>query len=380
MKFLIVDTYYPRFLQSALPAILAAGGDYETMRERILELRFGTADFYSRNLKKLGHDAQDIIFNCAPLQQQWVSQYGSAPLPAGIRLPARLAHLPLVRRFVRNDESLLAMALQQIRRERPDILYLQDLNLFSRDLLNQLRDEGSIGMAVGQIACPMPEWEFLDGLDLILTSFPHYVDRFRARGIASEYFRIGFDPVVLQDIGTVTRDIACSFVGGISPSHAGRLNLLEHLARETDISFYGYGADSLAASSPIRSRHHGEAWSLDMYRYLARSRVTLNVHIDAAENNANNMRLYEATGCGALLVTDQKDNLAELFEPGKEIVTYGSPDEAVEKIRYYTSHPEEASAIAAAGQQRTLREHSYAHRMSEMVDLVGPYFAKRKGK
>lgn len=380
MKFLIVDTYYPRFLQSALPAILAAGGDYETMRERILELRFGTADFYSRNLKKLGHDAQDIIFNCAPLQQQWVSQYGSAPLPAGIRLPARLARLPLVRRFVRNDESLLAMALQQIRRERPDILYLQDLNLFSRDLLNQLRDEGSIGMAVGQIACPMPEWEFLDGLDLILTSFPHYVDRFRARGIASEYFRIGFDPVVLQDIGTVTRDIACSFVGGISPSHAGRLNLLEHLARETDISFYGYGADSLAASSPIRSRHHGEAWSLDMYRYLARSRVTLNVHIDAAENNANNMRLYEATGCGALLVTDQKDNLAELFEPGKEIVTYGSPDEAVEKIRYYTSHPEEASAIAAAGQQRTLREHSYAHRMSEMVDLVGPYFAKRKGK
>jgi spore maturation protein CgeB len=226
----------------------------------------------------------------------------------------------------------------------------------------------------------MPEWEFLDGLDLILTSFPHYVDRFRARGIASEYFRIGFDPVVLQDIGAVTRDIACSFVGGISPSHAGRLNLLEHLARETDISFYGYGADSLAASSPIRSRHHGEAWSLDMYRYLARSRVTLNVHIDAAENNANNMRLYEATGCGALLVTDQKDNLAELFEPGKEIVTYGSPDEAVEKIRYYTSHPEEASAIAAAGQQRTLREHSYAHRMSEMVDLVGPYFAKRKGK
>ncbi len=380
MKFLIVDTYYPRFLQSALPAIMAAGGDYETMRERILELRFGTADFYSRNLKKLGHDAQDIIFNCAPLQQQWVSQYGSAPLPAGIRLPARLARLPLVRRFVRNDESLLAMALQQIRRERPDILYLQDLNLFSRDLLNQLRDEGSIGMAVGQIACPMPEWEFLDGLDLILTSFPHYVDRFRARGIASEYFRIGFDPVVLQDIGTVTRDIACSFVGGISPSHAGRLNLLEHLARETDISFYGYGADSLAASSPIRSRHHGEAWSLDMYRYLARSRVTLNVHIDAAENNANNMRLYEATGCGALLVTDQKDNLAELFEPGKEIVTYGSPDEAVEKIRYYTSHPEEASAIAAAGQQRTLREHSYAHRMSEMVDLVGPYFAKRKGK
>ncbi|KDB08743.1 hypothetical protein LIG30_2201 [Burkholderia sp. lig30] len=380
MKLLIVDTYYPRFLTAAMPQVMSGGGDYASLLEKVLRLRFGTADFYSRNLQALGHDAQDLIFNCEPLQQQWALENGVTPLRAGLRVPTRIARWPLVRRFARANDSMLGIALQQIRHARPDILYLQDLNLFSRDLLQQLRDEGSIGIAVGQIACPMPEWEYLDGLDLILTSFPHYVGRFRERGIASEYFRIGFDPIVLDEIGKPARDHACTFVGGISAAHAGRLNLLEQLAREVDMTFYGYGADGLDRNSPIRPRHQGEAWSLGMYTALARSRITVNVHIDAAENNANNMRLYEATGCGALLVTDEKANLAELFEPEREVVTYRSPQEAVEKIRYYMDHPQEASAIALAGQARTLREHTYRHRMDELVDILTPYLRKRRTK
>jgi spore maturation protein CgeB len=378
MKFLIVDSYYPRFLASAMPHVLEGGGDYSTLLERVLQLRFGTADFYSRNLRALGHDADDIIFNCDHLQQQWARENGSFSLPTGLRLPNRLARFSLLRRFFGEIKgSMLDIALQQIRRARPDVLYLQDLNLFSSEVLQQLRAEGSIGIAVGQIACPLPEWKFLDGLDLILTSFPHYVPRFRDRGISSEYFRIGFEPAVLDEIGGVARDHACTFVGGISPAHEGRLHLLEHLARNVDMTFYGYGIDSLDRSSPIVPRHRGEAWSLDMYKALARSRITVNVHIDAAENNANNMRLYEATGCGALLVTDAKNNLAELFESEHEVVTYRDAGEAVEKIRYYLDHPDEAEVIARAGQARTLREHTYGNRMAELVSIVSPYLAKR---
>lgn len=380
MKLLIVDTYYPHFLTAVMPQVLYGGGDYATLLERVLRLRFGTADFYSRNLQALGHEAQDLIFNCEPLQRQWALENGVTPLRAGLRVPTRITRWPLVRRLAGASDSMLGIALQQIRRTRPDILYLQDLNLFSREVLQQLRDEGSIGMAVGQIACPLPEWEYLDGLDLILTSFPHYVSRFRERGIASEYFRIGFDPIVLDEIGSPVRDHACTFVGGISAAHAGRLNLLQHLAREVDITFYGYGADGLDYESPIRSRHRGEAWSLGMYTALARSHITVNVHIDAAEDNANNMRLYEATGCGALLVTDQKANLAELFDPEREVVTYRSPQEAVEKIRYYMEHPQEASVIARAGQARTLREHTYRHRMDELATILKPYLRERRTK
>lgn len=374
MNVLILDSYYPRFLDAALPAISADAPDYEVLRSRLLDLRFGTSDFYSRNLVALGHQAQDLIFNCELLQRQWLAENVPARSPTGGWLSRALRRMPFVAKPPAPAPiPLLEIALAQIRRIRPDILYVQDLNLLPPEAIKALRSEGHVGLVVGQIACPLPDLRFIEAFDLILTSFPHYVERFRAMGVASEYFRIGFDPIVLGEMGPVERDLDCTFIGGISPAHTGRLHFLEALATRTDIQFLGYGADLLAADSPILSRHHGEVWGMEMYRALARSRITLNIHIDVAENNANNMRLYEATGSGALLLTDMKDNLGDLFKIDEEIVTYRSLDEAVEKIRHYTSHPEQARRIAAAGQRRTLSSHTYLSRMDELVDILDQY-------
>jgi spore maturation protein CgeB len=107
-----------------------------------------------------------------------------------------------------------------------------------------------------------------------------------------------------------------------------------------------------------------------MYRLLQGADIALNQHINVAENFANNMRLYEATGVGAMLITDHKDNLAGLFEPGKEAITYRSADECAELVGYYLAHDAERQTIARAGQERTLREHTYYHRMKELVEII----------
>jgi spore maturation protein CgeB len=78
---------------------------------------------------------------------------------------------------------------------------------------------------------------------------------------------------------------------------------------------------------------HRAIFGLDNFRILARSRITLNKHIDAAENDAGNMRLFEATGMGACLLTDWKPGLQEIFEPDVEVVAYKNIDECVEKVR-----------------------------------------------
>jgi spore maturation protein CgeB len=111
-----------------------------------------------------------------------------------------------------------------------------------------------------------------------------------------------------------------------------------------------------------------------MYDILKRSLLTLNHHVDIAEDYAGNQRLFEATGVGTLLVTDWKKNLHEMFEPGKEVVAYHSPEECVEMIRYYLEHENERQAIARAGQQRTLRDHTCRHRMEELVSIVERHF------
>jgi hypothetical protein len=223
---------------------------------------------------------------------------------------------------------------------------------------------------VGQTASPLPPPAYLASYDLITTSFPHYVPRLRAMGIPAQFLPIAFEPSVLDRLGPVSRDVGASFVGGISRHHGRALPMLEYLARNTPIEFFGYGAGRLAPDSPIRERHRGEVWALDMYRALARSHVTFNRHIDVAENNANNMRLYEATGVGTLLITDRKQNLGELFEPGREVVVYSDAEEAARLIRHYLAHPDEAAEIARAGQARTLRDHTYRQRMESLVPML----------
>jgi len=376
VRILIVDAYYPRFLKSALDGMDVAALSYRQMLSRLLHLRFGTADFYSRHLRDSGHEADDIIFNCEPLQRRWAEEQGAGVGGSAIRIPARVGRLPFIRRWVARNDPLLEIALRQIRQARPDVLYLQDLNLFPPEILRSLKE--SVRLIVGQIASPLPSEDYVKAFDLILTSFPHYVSRLRDLGPAAEYFRIGFDPIVLDELGPVTRQRACTFVGGISPAHGDRTVFLEKLAQALDIEFFGYGADTLAPSSPILPKHRGPAWAMDMYRVLAESRITVNVHIDVAERFANNMRLYEASGCGALLVTDKKDNLHELFRAGEEVVAYRDANEAIERVRHYIQHPQDGAAIAKAGQTRTLREHTYRQRMVELVDILGAYLKRTR--
>ncbi|MCK9387001.1 MAG: glycosyltransferase [Sulfuritalea sp.] len=375
MKILVVDTYYPAFLASVYretPGLFSV--TYQKQLDVLLSQCFGTSDFYSRHLNGLGCAARDLIVNCVPLQSAWAKKAGQRFPGMFMRIPPRAFRIPMVGRVLAALPGLLDIAIAQVREFSPDVLYCQDLSFFPPESLAALRKE--VKLVVGQIACPLPPGPFLAGYDLILTSFPHFVPRLKAKGIASEYFRIGFDTRVLEHLGEVAKDVDASFVGGISRHHGKAIPVLEYLALNTPIQFFGYGADSLDRDSPIAARHHGEVWGLDMYRALARSRVTLNRHINVAENNANNMRLYEATGVGTLLITDRKDNLSELFEIGKEVVAYSSKEEAAELINYYLAHPDEAEAIARAGQARTLDEHTYQRRMEELVPILQRYLER----
>jgi spore maturation protein CgeB len=58
-----------------------------------------------------------------------------------------------------------------------------------------------------------------------------------------------------------------------------------------------------------------------------------------------------------------------LFEPGKEILTYTSAEDAVQVIKKALADFESYQSIALAGQHRTLAEHTYEKR-SRKIDGV----------
>ncbi len=370
MRIALIDTLYPQFVArhyAERPGL--ARRAYAEQHAALIERCFGTSDAYSANLRALGHEAVDLLVDVEPLQRAWAREHGA--LTARERLPGRLGRL--------GPERLRAVARAQIAAFGADVVYCQSLSFFTPQDLDALRAEGRL--VVGQIASAPPAAEQLRAYDLLLTSFPHYVERFQALGVDSEYFRIGFDERVLDRLRGegVDPDAAAPgrhgavFVGGIHPSvHGEGVRRWERLLGRIPFDVYGYGGEHLPDVSPLRRAWRGEAWGLDMYAVLARSGIALNRHIAAAEGFANNMRLYEATGVGALLVTEAAPNLGELFEPGVEVVTYGGEEELAEVVAHYLRHDDERRTIAAAGQQRTLADHTYARRMRELVALLEP--------
>ena len=372
MKILIADTYYKKFLLNySKTNNVDFFESYEQELKNILDQCFGTSFFYSKNLNDININAVDIIINYKELQELWVKQYKQKIKLFSHSLPMSFHKIPFLGNLISYSSLYLNIVYEQIKFHRPDVLYVQDINVFPSHFLEKIKK--FTGIIVGQVASPLPPYDFLKKYDLILTSFPHFVPYFQSINIKSEYFRIGFEQTVLNHVSDLNKDIDVSFVGGIGRHHTKAIPLFLMLTSQTPIQFFGYGAEELEKTSPILKRHHGEVWGLDMYRALARSKITLNRHINVAQNNANNMRLYEATGMGALLITDYKDNLNDLFEIGKEVIAYRSNDEAVKLINYYINHPDEAQKIAMAGQARTLRDHTYKVRMQELVIILKKY-------
>lgn len=342
-----INTYYGAFLDGVYRKNPGLQGESYAKQKKILQQEcFGDSDFYSHWLTIAGFSGDDLIINCSQLQEAWANEnICSAP-----------------------DSELV---IEQIRRAKPYVVYIQDMNDTSRDFLQAIRP--FVRMIAGQIATPVVRQIPFDCYDVIFSSFPHYVSKFRPAGLTSYYQPLAFDPRVLERITVPDyreRSIGCSFVGGISALHVESYRLLEMLAEKTPIEFWGYGAETLPADSRVHARHHGEAWGKEMFQVIGQSRITINRHGEVAENYANNMRLFEATGCGALLITDYKDNLNDLFQIGTEIVAFRSPEECAALVNYYLAHPDEAEVIAKAGQARTLRDHTYAKRMEQTAEIL----------
>jgi spore maturation protein CgeB len=369
---LLADTCYPWFLSDHYGS--RTGLERRPYREQlasVISRGMSRADIYSDGLRALGHQTADILVNCEPAQRRWLDEQRSWRRRVADRW-SRVAGRPEP-----EPPRLAEIALAQVEASSADLLYVQDPCFFGRGELDRMRDSGV--RVAGQIASRLPATDVLRGYELLVSSLPHFVSHFNKIGVEGRYLPLGFDQRVMVRLSELGIDCGpeserphrVSFVGGVHPLiHPARVKLLEQVAIPLELELWGHGIDELAPESPLRASHRGLAWGLEMHQILARSRIVINVHSDVAAGYSNNMRLFEATGAGALLFTEPGHNLAELFEPEREVVTYDGAQDLIRKVRHYLDHPLKARTIAAAGQARTLAEHTYHDRMPELSRLL----------
>jgi spore maturation protein CgeB len=167
-------------------------------------------------------------------------------------------------------------------------------------------------------------------------------------------------------------DIA--FVGTGSPERA---DMLRHLV-DFDLGIWG-NWEMLHEDDPLRQHVRGRYLNGKQYaQVLQQAKIAVNV-LNMPNRFGSNTRTFEATGLGTLLITEYtKEQAEDLFRENEEIVCFRSSEELRDKIRYYLTHDAERERIAAAGQARTLREHTLAHRLRKIVNITEEILAERR--
>ncbi len=369
MKFFIVDTASTeclRWIYSHKEGL--ASGSYREQADAVGRDVTGLRRIYAANLRRLGHEAWAVCANNEFRQKAWARENGLT-LKSDLRWEFRLRRgiVPWVSFY--RDRWLRDVLRAQIEQYRPDVVLNLDMCRFEPSFFAGVKQH--FGLLVGQHAATrLPTHKDFGCYDLAVSSFPPTVEWLRRQGLRAELVRLGFEPDVLSLLGPLRHPHEVTFVGSFAAVHSSRLALLEELCRRfPQLKVWAPGLNHVPADSAVRRGYVGRAWGLEMFRILAGSKITLNHHGDIPPY-ANNKRLYEATGVGALLLTDWKQNLSEMFEPGKEVAAYHSAAECAELIEHYLAHDDERAAVARAGQERTLREHTYHRRMQDLLHLL----------
>ena len=85
---------------------------------------------------------------------------------------------------------------------------------------------------------------------------------------------------------------------------------------------------------------------------------------------AVNQRVFDCPGAGGFLLTDDQTSLSELFDVESEVAVYNTLEEAGEQLRWFKERPEARNEIASRARKRILGEHTYRHRLEEMVTVL----------
>jgi spore maturation protein CgeB len=120
---------------------------------------------------------------------------------------------------------------------------------------------------------------------------------------------------------------------------------------------------------PENTAYHAHLPASDHPAFFASSPFTLNITRKpmAAMGYCPSGRLFEATACGAAVVTDSWDGLDAFFEPDEEIIVARRSDDVLAAFEWTRG---EIAALARRARQRTLDCHTATHRAIELETLL----------
>ncbi|MFS8084122.1 MAG: glycosyltransferase [Acidobacteriota bacterium] len=158
------------------------------------------------------------------------------------------------------------------------------------------------------------------------------------------------------------------FVGGLVPDrlYRERVEMLESIT-DLPLSIWTNDKELVLANPKLAPHYRGSAQGLEMIKVIGASKIALNNH-GCTIQNGGNMRTFEVTSIGTFQLIDRYDG--SWFDEGKEIVSYSNFADLRLKISHFLDQPEKRQCIAAEGQRRAWRQHTYQERMRSTLEIL----------
>jgi spore maturation protein CgeB len=269
----------------------------------------------------------------------------------------------------RGLDSLLRRTLparleEALDRHRPDLVLVFKGATLEPDAIDQLRSR-----AAARWVNWFPDSPHL--LDLSLSIGRAYdrcfifdtsmVARHRELGRVADYLPEGCEPefhLPLADFKRPRHRLA--FVGSHEPLRARALAAVAHLG----LAVWGPGWPA------------GPLYGDDFVRAFSNADVALNIHQFFGEpeeagryGTGANRRVFELAAIGTAQLSDAKADIARNFLEDEEIALFRTTAELVDKAESLLAHPASRKAMAARARERALREHTWAHRLAELLTV-----------
>ncbi len=375
MKILIIDSLYPPLLEELGYLKEPASGEvYEVLTKELDGHKYGSGAMLAQELINLGNHSEVVYANSFRSQLTWARSRGLKLKTHRIlwKYWQHISRLPVLGLLLHRKSALMGILLSQISEYKPDVIYSLNMNLMDSKTLKRIKSLGVVPIA--QHASPIPPKVFFSDYDHIFSAHPGQVVYFQKQAISSSHLPLAFDLEQFQRMelkGWPERSREITFVGTFGRHQKNTGPLMSAIAKK----FPGFELFTLSSKSVLKkfglmSNWRGNAWGRSMYEVLAESKIVINRHGPIAQGYSVNYRMFEATGMGALLLTEESLNIAELFEPNREILTYSSVEDLAEKIDFALANPDALRSIAKAGQQKTLGTHTFANRARAVHNLL----------
>lgn len=198
------------------------------------------------------------------------------------------------------------------------------------------------------------------------------------------YMPLGVQPQLYQPVRVEPKyESDICFIGTAFWNRAHFFDEVIPLMRNRKFRIIGLWWERMRHYRKMRSAIWLNQWLLpeETAKYYNGAKIVVNLHRSSDDMTYNrnsqhipalsvNPRTFEIAACGAFQLSDVREDMHRFLEPGREIETFTSLHEFVDKANAYLENNEARHAIALAGLKRTMEEHTFRRRIADMLRII----------